>query len=181
MQNYRPVQHTARPPPNPNLTPTREKDRDIPPTPGTEVFFLQANQTDTGLPILGTDGKVHADIRCYNCQRMGHYAGSCPTATGERTNVQLVQVEQPHGDNPSYELSFVQVQKEDSFTSFICKHWLLLDSQSSISVFKNKDLVTNVRNSYLPVKVHTNGGQQESHKFGNTDFFERFDTIQNLW
>ena len=132
--------------------------------------------------IPGTDGVVHADVQCYRCQQRGHYASQCPTQTEQETsgngrNVQLVQIAESNNteveDPVSYELSFTQIAKPvpDETSNFINNYWLLLDSQSSISVYNNPDYMTNVQKSYLPVKAHTNGGSQESYKFGDSKYF----------
>ncbi len=44
--------------------------------------------------------------------------------------------------------------------------WVLLDSQSTVSVFKNRKLLTNIRNSTSKLRVHTNGGTQLSTQMG---------------
>ena len=31
-----------------------------------------------GRPKKGTDGELHADVKCFNCNRYGHYADQCP-------------------------------------------------------------------------------------------------------
>jgi predicted restriction endonuclease len=45
--------------------------------------------------------------------------------------------------------------------------WILLNSQSTVSVFKNRQLLTNIRNSPSSLRMHTNGGIQ---KFGDVWF-----------
>eukprot|EP00979_Chaetoceros_neogracilis_P009884 scaffold2278_cov174-Chaetoceros_neogracile.AAC.1 len=42
----------------------------------------------------------------------------------------------------------------------IPSNWVLLDSQSTVSVFCNKKYLTNVRNAGKKLTVHTNGGTQ---------------------
>ena len=175
LQNYRPHQQTRNHNPNRNRDEgnVAENEEDAPPTQGSEVGFLQATPTNNNNSVPGTDGRTH-DVRCYRCQQWGHYALQCPTQN-ENENVQMVQVEEvaltEYQDPVGYELSFAQIKNSKPAHTFICKHWLLLDSQSSISVFNNETLVQNIRNSYLPVKVHTNGGEQESYQFGDTEFF----------
>lgn len=45
--------------------------------------------------------------------------------------------------------------------------WILLDSQSTISVFRNKHMLGNVRRSPHVVRAITNGGHQDSHMIGD--------------
>jgi hypothetical protein len=55
--------------------------------------------------------------------------------------------------------------------SLIPDSWILLDSQSTVSVFKNPKLLSNVRPSSSTLRVHTNGGTQLSTQLGTvTDF-----------
>jgi hypothetical protein len=45
--------------------------------------------------------------------------------------------------------------------------WILLDSQSTISVFQNADFLTNIRRSEHVLRALTNGGHQDSHMIGD--------------
>jgi len=61
---------------------------------------------------------------------------------------------------------------EFTFTQLPSRHelipssWVLLDSQSTDSVFKNPNFLTNIRRSNSQLKVHTNGGTQVSSLVG---------------
>ncbi|KAI2499682.1 Reverse transcriptase (RNA-dependent DNA polymerase) [Fragilaria crotonensis] len=46
-------------------------------------------------------------------------------------------------------------------------NWILLDSQSTISVFRNKDMLCNVRRSPHILRAITNGGHQDSSMIGD--------------
>jgi Zinc knuckle len=50
--------------------------------------------TFTQNSVVGNNGLIHADIKCYQCNRTGHYATNCPTTTGT-SDVQLLQVSPP--------------------------------------------------------------------------------------
>ena len=60
---------------------------DIQMTPGNNNFrnrrngvsLLQRNEPTDDTNVPGTDGRVH-DITCYNCNKRGHYASSCPNS-----------------------------------------------------------------------------------------------------
>ena len=54
-------------------------------------------------------------------------------------------------------------------------NWILLDSQSTISVFKNKSMLTNVRRSGHVIRALTNGGHQDSDMIGD------FPNLGEVW
>ena len=54
-----------------------------------------------------------------------------------------------------------------SQTNAINPNWILLDSQSMISVFCNKDMLQNVRPNPHVLCAITNGGHQDSHMIGD--------------
>ena len=143
--------HTGprRPPRNPHSTHNNRNnstDTPPPPTQGSEVSFLQASRG--GMAVPGTDGVVHTDAQCYRCQQRGHYANQYPTQTEQETsgnsgNVQLAKIAESNDteveDLVSYELSFKKITTPapDEPSNFINNNWLLLGSQSSISVYNN--------------------------------------------
>ena len=78
----------------------------------------------------------------------------------------------------SSKFSFMNVHSEglqfaqaNSTKNLIPSSWILLDSQSTVSVFKNRHLLTNIRPSDRPLRVHTNGGTQMSSDIGTVKNF----------
>ena len=59
------------------------------------------------------------------------------------------------------------IMMTQSDTSHINPAWILLDSQSTISVFNNPDMLTNVRKSDHTLRALTNGGHQDSSMIGD--------------
>ena len=53
--------------------------------------------------------------------------------------------------------------------------WILLDSQSTISVFRNPDMLTDIRPSTHTMRAMTNGGHQDSNMVGN------FPNLGQVW
>jgi hypothetical protein len=53
--------------------------------------------------------------------------------------------------------------------------WILLDSQSTISVFKNADMLSNIRRSPYVLRALTNGGYQDSNMVGD------FPNLGKVW
>jgi Zinc knuckle len=102
--------------------------------------------TATTAPMvrMGTDGVVHDGITCFQCNASGHYADQCPGA------VSLLQ----------FACVLTQTSTDTSRYDGIPSSWMLLDSQSNISVFNNERMVTNIRLSPQEVCARTNGGEQ---------------------
>ena len=109
-----------------------------------------------GLPVPGTDGILHENVKCYRCKGFGHYANGCPVSPDE---LQLLQSTTSSG------FSFAQAAVS------LPKSWVLLDSQSTVSVFCNRSLLMNIRPSANAMTVHTNGGSQTSHLVGDVPNF----------
>ena len=136
----------------------REHDqrREAASEPVTGVTFLQQ-----GAITPGNDGITHPTIKCYTCQTFGHYAGNCPTETG-------IQMLQSASEFANTGFTFTQTTPG---TDYIPNTWVLLDSQSTVSVFKNKALLKNIRKSPTTLCVHTNGGTQLSTQIGDIPNF----------
>ena len=99
--------------------------------------------------------------------RVGHYADRCPsdtdttsTATSSAAGTTLLQ----HA-----------CMLAQSKATSIDPHWILLDSQSTISIFKNKEILSNVRCSPHTLRATTNGGHQDSKMVDN------FPNLAQVW
>ena len=68
---------------------------------------------------------------------------------------------------------FIMTNKED--VGSIPQSWILLDSQSTCNVFKNRDLLTNIRRAPHPVVIHSQGGSTKVTHWGE------FGGIKNVW
>ena len=107
-----------------------------------------------------TDGATYATTTCFRCEGVGHYADRCPsdsdtpsTAVSSAAGTTLLQ--------HAYMLA-------QSKATGINPRWILLYSQSRISVFKNnKGMLTNVRRSPHTLRAITNGGHQDSEMVGD--------------
>jgi hypothetical protein len=71
--------------------------------------------------------------------------------------------------NPVSDFTFTQLPSRHEL---IPPSWDLLDSQPTVSLFKNPNFLTNIRHSNSQLKVHTNGGTQILSLVG---------TIPTLW
>ena len=108
--------------------------------------------------IAGTDGKTFPGITCHGCGKKGHYATYCPTGPSARPTDASTS-----GSNFLQVASVHSVPRQHLFTqgaSGIPASWILLDSQSTVSIFVSESLVENVRPCDAVLELHTNGGLQ---------------------
>jgi hypothetical protein len=87
--------------------------------------------------------------------------------------------------------TFLDVCETDAFLFAQAPHnmipstWILLNSQSTVLVFKNRNLLTNIRPSARTLQVHTNGGTQSSNQissvlsFGNV-WYKNTKSLANI-
>ena len=134
----------------------------------------------------GTDGVTHALIKCYECNIFGHYKDRCPETT-EHEAVQMLQVGNSPDEDDAHseyeeaepyvsEFTFLNCARPDILlhqadASLIPDSWILLDSQSTVSVFNNRKLLRDIRQSPNTLRVHTNGGTQLSTQLGTVPNF----------
>ena len=144
-----------------------------------EVNGLQYAQNEE--PIPGRDGIMHQNIKCFNCNRKGHYADQCPFIEVEN---QHNQVEEEVTSEPEVEhgtQQFITAQENDveaeessgnvEYAFEFCfpqveqgcdKNAILIDTGSTCSVFNNRNMVLNIRKSKRVLRAKTNGGYQDT-------------------
>jgi Zinc knuckle len=121
---------------------------------GAHTFTQNAKVTSASSTSSTAKSTVKDGISCYNCGKPGHYSHSCPNPTVH--GVSLVQ----------YAYILTQHNTVDRYEG-IPNHWILLDSQSSASVFNNQHMLSNVCDSDKTMCAQTNGGHQCSSKVGD--------------
>jgi hypothetical protein len=129
----------------------------------------------SGEVIAGTDGVTHTGVTCFRCELKGHYADECPNGPNATllqseaaAAVTLLQASHTEvvvagDDTANKEVSDFTFTQLPSRHELIPSSWVLLDSQSTVSVFKNSNFLTNVRRSNSQLNVHTNDGTQISN------------------
>jgi hypothetical protein len=107
-------------------------------------------------------------ITCYNCDTIGHYRSDCPKKTG--TGMSMLMAASRNGDFDgdyrNYEpsgYSFHQPRVKD----IVPQNWILLDNQSTVNVFSNKHLLTNIRESDESMSIMCNAGLAKMNLIGD--------------
>jgi hypothetical protein len=88
---------------------------------------------------------------------------------GPRQYTFLTTTSLPDGDNDE----FIMTNKEA--VESVPQSWILLDSQSTCKVFKNRNLLTNVCRAPHPVVIHSQGGSTKVTHWGT------FGSVKNVW
>jgi hypothetical protein len=106
--------------------------------------------------IPGTDGSFFENIKCYNCNTMGHYAKSCPA---RESAVQGAHISCAHSH---------LLNRKD----------LLLDNQSTVSIVNDPSLVKDLVRDPRGVRIYTNGGHIDADWRGVSTILPK---LRNVW
>ena len=121
---------------------------------------VQFAQTSTTI-VASSDGKTHNHITCMKCKKKGHYTTACL----DKQAVQLLQT--THKDSNDNIYSHFLFAQHSNILILIPNTWIFLDSQSSVLIFNNAVLLTNIRPHNQPLTIHTNNGSIQCTLIGN--------------
>ena len=127
-----------------NILQRCEEAHNVPSLEGDGVAFAQWSRRDMSM------------VTCYSCQQKGHYANSpeCPNYNADRSGGRQESGLSGGDGINALMFSFYQANGE------IPKTWILLDSQLTVDIFCNPQLLKNIRRTPEGMRVHCNTGSR---------------------
>ncbi|GAX11354.1 hypothetical protein FisN_22Lu047 [Fistulifera solaris] len=133
------------------------------------VFVQDGENTEDGVALVNNDGKGKKRT-CYRCNKPGHTAPNCreilpddkPAADNDKNDdgAQLFTaggIFDDYSPDDDGDYGF-QLLNEQGRYNGIPRNWILLDNQSTVDVFCNPGLVTNIRKVNRTLRINTNAG-----------------------
>ena len=164
----------------------------------TNKFIETMTFANATLDKTGDD----TEVICFNCGEKGHKSNNCnkppkdkkgPTKTGKVCTTIGVERkvkfedEDSESDNDEFgEMGFIitTVSRKQMITTtqqivlankeLVNKHWILLHTQSTVHIFKNKSLLTDVNHTEDAIRCYCNSGYQDTDEMGK---FEGLDEV----
>ena len=100
-------------------------------------------------------------IKCKNCGGIGHFPSKCPSRKMSSASKDGDQATGTH-----FSFSQFTMATSDS-TPGVSKEWILLDSCSSVNVFCNSSLLSNIRVVDSTMTVYCNAGSRRTNCVGD--------------
>ena len=101
---------------------------------------------------------------CYRCRELGHYENDCKASLDGGTGKTMLMA---GIQSDTDEHTFTFHQQTDSIYNKVPDSWILLDNQSTVDIFKNSSLLTNIRTANGTMNVHFNAGVSTTNKIGD--------------
>ena len=117
-----------------------------------------SNIAERGLPEDNRKRPSSSTVKCYVCGKIGHYARDCPKRKdGDETALVTTgpsksRTWRTDGESDDDEWEIANVTATE--TCFFSKYDVLLDNEASLNVFRNRDLVRNIRRSARSITMH---------------------------
>jgi hypothetical protein len=111
----------------------------------------KAKDPEKGVKAAGSKEKKTAEITCFVCGAIGHYARDCEKRKGvEKALVATATVDDGKDEEQDeWDLALVT----NVHNVFFSKYDVLLDNEASLNIFSNRNLLTGVRDAEKKVMV----------------------------
>jgi hypothetical protein len=150
-------------------------------TDGTESEVSLANQGQRG-----NGGRDKSQVTCHKCGKKGHYANEGKCKAVEETKQEPAQesaatmlmhgVDDGEFDDAETSGFLFNTNQVCDYRSVALKigkdgklprSWILLDNQSTVDVFNNDELLTNIRQGETSMTIHCNAGTTKTNLIGD--------------
>jgi hypothetical protein len=106
------------------------------------AFLTEAKRTKAD----GTKGNYYPHIKCDKCGEFGHYKSNCPKKNK--------QTENKPSEGSETETSLVTMHVALAVVKTdIDPMWILCDNESTVDIFKNRDILSNIRKTSKPIRL----------------------------
>jgi Zinc knuckle len=106
-------------------------------------------------------------IPCFRCKEKGHYANKCP----REQDVEDAVDGHLHAQGGVLSFEFCTLGNASGTCLVQAKKlpstWILLDNQSTVDVFTNKELLTNIREVSTTMNIRCNAGVSKTNLQGD--------------
>ena len=135
---------------------------------------------------LTKSNKKTTNVCCRTCGELGHTSFVCPNKPPAQVHVQTADLDDASVTSDTSSVILLTqtiLARSDNTRKTIDPNLLLLDSQSTVNLFSNSDLVDNVRTAPTPIKVHCNKGimpTTDIADFGSNEVYVTKNGIANV-
>ena len=113
----------------------------------------------------GKQSKSH--IKCFKCNTMGHYSNECPNEEITSDIMLMDGIEDGEFNETGFSCLQHGNDKNINNNKQINPMWMLLDSCSTVNIFYNKDMLTNIRKTNATMTIHCNAGLAKTNYIGD--------------